>query len=152
MFAKTLALSALAAVASAQVGTKVEKDFAELSQDYPEYAALLGNYPEYQFEAYKVTSNDGYISTLFRLRHLPPADAAEFIPGRQPVLLQNGANSNITSWLFEPKVTTNKAVMQGMEFELVTDLYDGTWKAKIDWGLTNFPNQTKGYLASDDSI
>ena len=88
--------AALAAIANLEAVRAVVSQ-ADLT-DYPEFAALMMTAGEgLDWKSYKVTSDDGYITTLWRItgdNNVRTRDAP-----RGPVLLQHGIYSDGCGWL-----------------------------------------------------
>ena len=68
-----------------------------MADDYPELDMLTYLYPKIDFIPHEVVTETGYVKTLFNLKYTYETNKA---PARQPVLLVNGASSNMLNYLY----------------------------------------------------
>jgi len=133
MFSRSLTAALLAVTASAASYKKVE----DAEADYAQFKGVMAaNYPGYNYEFYEVTSDDGYVTTLMHLTNYTGANESYeegFTPSRGPVLVANGALSNVLSWLLMPPTMPAADLAAMKEGMFVMDNGDGKQDAQLSW-------------------
>ena len=102
------------------------QDFSPSTKEYPLFAAAIaGENPNLTWEAYEITTDSGYIKTLFHITGMTGYD--EYYPHYQPLLIANGAGTNSMSYLYDESAFT---IMTGVDLATI----QGSWVAEYQAG------------------
>ena len=85
-------------VAEAILGQLIDEgDDDLLSEEYPDYAKFM-RYWGYKWEAFKITTDDDYVLTTFRVTERN-GEPVQPDPSLNPVMLMHGFGCDATSWI-----------------------------------------------------
>ena len=102
------------------------QDFSPSTKEYPLFAAAIaGENPNLTWEAYEITTDSGYIKTLFHITGMTGYD--EYYPHYQPLLIASGAGTTAMSYLYDDNAFT---IMSGVDLATI----QASWVAEYQAG------------------
>ena len=86
------------------VGVFAQHNFTPMDNAaYPEFDSAISMMDDrLTWEAFEVTSRNGYVKTLFHITGTKDWD--DYAPWRQPILVVNGNLTDVTSYLYDPAI------------------------------------------------